>query len=244
VPAASYVEGGWSRSCSCAALVAVGVVLVVRWGGGPPEPSAACAVPERSALARLVRYAAITLAAGLGAGLVAAGAGGRLAMRLLAVTSPDVHGTFTEAGAVIGEITFGGTLGFVGFIGVAAGLLSGAVYALMLPALPHGRAGGLALGAILLVLAGARIDPLRAENVDFALLGPDWLAVALFTMLSLFQGMLVVALAGRLSRGAPLTPPVPLGGRALTAARIAAAVVVLAALPGFLGAVADIVWSA
>ena len=38
-------------------------------------------------------------------------------MRLLAITSPDAHGAITEAEATIGEITLGGTLGFVVFSG-------------------------------------------------------------------------------------------------------------------------------
>ena len=63
----------------------------------------------------------------LARGVLAAGAGGRLLMRLLAVTSPDADGQITEAGAEIGEITVGGTLAFVAFAGVAAGALAAAL---------------------------------------------------------------------------------------------------------------------
>ena len=45
-------------------------------------------------------------------------------MRLLAITSPDAHGAITEAEATIGEITLGGTLGFVVFVGLPAGAWS------------------------------------------------------------------------------------------------------------------------
>ena len=214
----------------CAALVALGLVLVVRWSG--LEPAAGTA--------RVPRYAATMALAGVGAGLLAAGAGGRLAMRLLAVTSPEVRGSTTEAGAVIGDITVGGTLGFVVFVGVAAGLLTAAVYALLYPLLPRGLAGGVVLGAVLLVLAGSRLEPLRADNFDFALVTPTWLAVLVFAVLALFQGMLAAAFAARLSRGRPLTPPLPRERRLLTVGRVAAAVVVLVALPGFVDAVADI----
>jgi hypothetical protein len=216
----------------CAALVGLGVVLVVRWGDA--DDGDAARRPARSPVVRLARYGAAMAAAGLAAGLLAAGAGGRLAMRVLALTSSDVRGSFTEGGAQIGEITLEGTLSFITFIGVTSGLLSGVLYAFLRPLLPRGYAGGVALGAILLVLAGSRIDPLRADNIDFALVGPDWLSVLLFTALALFQGMLVVALAGRLS------PWVPRAPRAVMAGRVAAAVVVLAALPGFVGAVGDI----
>jgi hypothetical protein len=183
-----------------------------------------------------LRYAGVCLAAGLGAGLIAAGAGGRLVMRLLAITSPDVEGAITEAEAAIGEITLGGTIGFVVFAGLPAGALMAVVYALAGPLVRHGRAGGLALGAILLVLAGT-VEPLRADNFDFNLVGPDWLSVLSFIALALFQGALVVALAARFSRGVPSLVP---SARVLLAGRLALAVVVLAALPFLATNVADI----
>jgi hypothetical protein len=214
----------------CALLVAGGVAAVVRWGSGPPAPSGSGW--------RLVRYGAIMAAAGLVGGLLAAGAGGRLAMRLLAVTSPGMQGQFTEAGQEIGVITLGGTVGFMVFAGLTSGLLTGGLYALAYPLLPRGRTGGLLLGAGVLVLAGAQIEPLRSDNFDFALVGPDWLAVLLFAALALLQGMVVVAVAGRLAGGAPLLPD---GVRRLTTAgRVAAGLVVLALLPAFAGAVSEI----
>ena len=225
----------------CAALVAVGVGVVARWGGRGQIPSSDESMRPRAPLVRLARYGAIMIAAGIVAGVLAAGAGGRLAMRLLALTSEGTSGMSTEGGAVIGDITVGGTLSFIAFVGVTSGLLTGLLAAIMLPLLPRGRAAGLALGMVLLVLAGSRLDPLRADNFDFALVGPDWLSVLLFAALALFQGMLVVALAAALS-GGELPSPVRLAAapRALVAGRVASAVVVLAALPGFVSAVADI----
>jgi hypothetical protein len=196
-------------------------------------------------VARLVRYALVMAAAGVGAGMLAAGAGGRLVMRVLALTSPEVHGATTEVGAVIGDVTLGGTLGFVFFVGLLTGLFSGLVGALLLPLLPRGRAGGLALGAALLVLAGSRVEPLRADNFDFVLVGPDWLSVLLFAAVALFQGMLVVALAGRMAgEGAPARPLVAGARRPVIAGRLVAAVAFLAVLPGFATSVADILTSA
>jgi len=204
----------------CVALVLLGGQIVLHHGGDrdrttPGWPS----------------YVGASLVAGAVAGVLAAGAGGRLMMRLLAETSPDAQGSLTEAGEKIGEITIGGTLGFIFFAGLPAGLLSGALYALVAPVLPRGRAGGIVLGVLLLVLAATRIDPLRSDNVDFLLLDPAWLAVLGFSVLALFQGMLVAALA-------PAPPAV--GSRALLFGRIAVAVVTLAALPGFVDATADI----
>ena len=115
-----------------------------------------------------------------------------------------------------------------------AGLLSGALYALVRPALPRGLAGGAVLGAMLLILVGTRLDPLP-DNFDFGLVGPPWLAVLAFSILALLQGMLTVVLAERWLPRAPAVLE-----RRTTATRIAAGAAVLVALPGFVGALADI----
>ena len=212
---------------ACVALALTGVAIVVRWGG-ESEPRAVS----------LPRQLAVAVAGGLLAGVLAAGAGGRLVMRLLAVTSPEAKGGITEAGETIGEITIGGTLGFIFFTGLGAGLVSGVLYALVRPVLPRGRLGGAILGALLVVLVGTRIEPLRSDNFDFALVGPDWLAVLSFSVLALFQGMLVVALASRWG-----SPPGGAPSRSVTVGRIGLAVVALAALPSFIAAVVDILSS-
>jgi hypothetical protein len=211
---------------ACSALVALGIALVV-WRGGAQDEGPEMGWP---------RHLAVSLGAGVAAGILAAGAGGRLVMRVLGATSPDVHGLTTEAGETIGEITAGGTLAFVLFAGVPAGLLSGAIYALLAPVLPRGRARGVLLGAVLLVLFATRIEPLRADSIDFLLLEPAWVAVAGFSALALFQGMLVAALA-------PPPSAVRRPGMVL-AGRIAVALVLLAALPGFVDATADILGGA
>jgi hypothetical protein len=94
---------------TCAALVATGVVFVVRWGAGASAPAV-----------RIARYVLLLPVAAVVSGVLAAGAGGRLVMRLLAATSPESHGEITEGAARIGDITVGGTLGFLAFVGVPA----------------------------------------------------------------------------------------------------------------------------
>jgi hypothetical protein len=126
-------------------------------------------------------------------------------MRLLAVTAgTDAQGQITEAEEIVGRITVDGTLGFVVFTGLFFGPVSAAAYLLVHRWLPAGWAGGLAFGVLLLVVAGTRLEPLRRGNPDFDLVGPGWLAVVAFTVLVVFHGMLVAALAGRLSRAVPL----------------------------------------
>ena len=202
----------------CVLAVLAGLVAVVRWGGltvePPPAPTRAPsgdpgdpAEPPPVALVVRRYLWAVNLAvvAGFGAGVLAAGAGGRLVMRLLAVTAGDgAQGRLTEADQVVGRISAGGTAGFVIFTALFFGTATGAAYLLVRRWLPAGRAGGLVYGALLLLLGGTRLEPLREGNPDFDLVGPGWVSVATFSALVLFHGMLVAALAGRASRAVPL----------------------------------------
>jgi hypothetical protein len=104
----------------------------------------------------------------------------------------------------VGRISVDGTLGFVVFTGLFVGLATGPLYLLVRRWLPAGRANGLVYGALLLVVAGTRIEPLRRGNPDFDLVGPGWVSVAAFAALVVFHGVLVAALAGRVSRAVPL----------------------------------------
>jgi hypothetical protein len=202
----------------CIALVLAGLVAVVRWGrlavAPPPMPEPDPADQTRRPPGLVLRcylwYLTVAVTSGLGAGILAAGAGGRLVMRLLAVTAgADAQGRVTEAEQLVGRITVDGTLGFVVFTGLFFGLASGLVYLLLHRWLPAGWVGGLAYGALLLVVAGTRLEPLRRDNPDFDLVGPGWLAVAGFAALVVFHGVLVAALAGRLSRAVPLLAASP-----------------------------------
>jgi len=123
---------------------------------------------------RYLWYVAVAMASGATAGILAAGAGGRLVMRLLAVTAgADAQGQITEAEEIVGRITVDGTIGFVVFTGLFLGLPSAAGYLLLRRWLPAGRAAGLAYGALLLVVAGTRLEPLPRGNPDFDLVGPS-----------------------------------------------------------------------
>ena len=206
----------------CVVLVLAGLAAVVRWGGLTVEPPHAPGPEARGAddpqergaddpppvglvVRRYLWAVNLAVAAGVGAGILAAGAGGRLVMRLLAATAGDgAQGQITEAAEVVGRISVEGTIGFVVFTALFFGSATGGVYLLVRRWLPAGRAGGLAYGALLLVLAGTRLDPLREGNPDFDLVGPGWLSVLAFSALVLFHGMLVAALAGRIGRLVPL----------------------------------------
>jgi hypothetical protein len=184
---------------ACGLLVLVGVAAVILWGGLAFRPVTEW--PGSTVGRRYLGNVTVAVAAGVGAGVLMAGAGGRLAMRLLAATAGDsAQGRVTEAEEVVGRITTGGTIGFVIFTALFFGLATGVLYMLIRRWLPAGRLGGLAYGGLLLVVAGTRIDPLRSENPDFDIVGPGWLALAVFSAIVLTHGMLVAALAGRFSR--------------------------------------------
>ncbi len=94
-------------------------------------------------------------------------------MRLLAATSPEARGRITEAGEVVGVISVEGTVALIIFGGLFAGGLAVAPYLLLRRWLQQGYLGGLGYGVLLLLLVGARLDPLRPDNIDFVVLGPD-----------------------------------------------------------------------
>ncbi|MEO6207739.1 MAG: hypothetical protein ABIP77_07275, partial [Candidatus Limnocylindrales bacterium] len=77
--------------------------------------------------------------AGLIVGVVLAGVGGRLVMRLATLLVPSADGAFTENGNRIGDITLGGTLGIVIGLGLLFGAVSGSVWVTIRRWLPATR---------------------------------------------------------------------------------------------------------
>jgi hypothetical protein len=190
-------------------LLLVGIVSVVVWGDDtvrPPEFDDA-AGPDSAALAarRYIWYLAVAVVSGVAAGLLVVGAGGRLIMRLLAVTAGEAaQGKVTEAEEIVGRITTSGSLNFIVVDAVIFSLPTGVLYVLVRRWLPGGRLGGLAYGALLFVVGATRAEPLRADNPDFDIVGPGWVAAIAFGTLVLLHGMLVAALAARYSRALPV----------------------------------------
>ncbi|KRE30210.1 hypothetical protein [Agromyces sp. Soil535] len=201
----------------CGALVAIALALCAVWGGErlvepefpPATPSGAAATTSRlrrhlDGLRLFGWWASMFLVVGTISGLLVTGAGGRLAMRLLAITSPEATGRLTEAGANVGEMTVEGTIAYLVFGGLPFAFASTALYLLVAPWLPRGRLAGPVFGLAAFILAAPFIDPLRADNVDFDIVGPGWLSVLVFAALAVVQGAFLAAFAGRLSRSLPL----------------------------------------
>lgn len=190
----------------CGVLVVAGLAAAVAWGGRPfQSPPTDESLTAGEVARRYAWYAAILYMAGIGAGITVGGPGGRLAMRLLAVTAgDDAQGRVTEAEEVVGRITVDGTIGFVLFMGIFGGVFAAGLYLLVRRYLPAGRLGALAFGLAGVVVIGTTVDPLRRDNVDFDVVGPGWLSVAVFSLVLVGFALTLAALAARLSTWLPL----------------------------------------
>jgi hypothetical protein len=135
---------------------------------GPHDPLAT----EPPSVPRALGVLASGNLAGLNAGLIAGGIGSRLAMRVLALTSPDAQGSITEADEVVGRITLEGTP-FILVAGAALGMGGGLAYVAMRRWLPS-RGAGLAFGLLMLAVSGRLLA--NPDNIDFVHLDPAWLA--------------------------------------------------------------------
>lgn len=146
---------------------------------------------------RVVRVAAGGLVGGLVSGLLVAGVGGRIAMRIVALQTPaGYQGLTTDDGATTGEITLLGSLGLIVFLALVGGM-GGLVYATVRTALPE-RRRPLAWGLLTGLVVGSMV--IHADGVDYAVLGSRWVSVALFAAVSAGYGAVAAHLSERLLR--------------------------------------------
>ena len=145
------------------------------------------------------RHVGLASIAGVISGLIVGGVLGRIAMRISGFAAgPNLVGVHTSNGNRVGEITFGGTLGLVLFVGIATGLLGGVVFAAIEPWLRRLRPWhGLAFGAALLATFGFTVlDPF---NFDFSRFGPLPLNLVMFAALFVLFGVCAAWTFDRLS---------------------------------------------
>jgi hypothetical protein len=170
-------------------------------------------------------------AAGALAGFVVGGIGGRLAMLLLRLTSPeDVLGVTSDDGFEIGVVS-ADTFQLLLATAMLGGI-NGVLYAAVRTALPERLRLPLWV-ALAVTLGGATI--VHEEGVDFTLLEPAGLAIALFVVLPGVAAAPVVLLVERWGDGEPwasrrLTLGVCLAALAGTFALGVAAIVAAGAL--------------
>jgi hypothetical protein len=137
-----------------------------------------------------VRLLSATIIIGAMSGAVIGGLGGRLAMRILFLTSDDaVKGLTSDDGFEIGRFSLSDTIGLVvvtTFIGVAAALL----YLLARPFVARlGRAATPTMAVFYGVIGGAML--VHTDGIDFTVLEPAALAMALFVAISAGFGAVV-----------------------------------------------------
>ena len=197
-----------------------------------PSPTEAAAAvttgpPLRADAKAVVWGLLVGAAAGAIAGFVVGGVGGRLAMLLLRLTSPDsVIGVTSDDGFEIGRITADTLELFV--ITTFFGAVSGLLYAVFRGAIPA-RLRLPLWTAFAALVGGANF--VHEDGVDFALLEPALLAIALFIALPGIAAAVVVVLVERWTASRE-----PWGDRRLTAL-----VVVASLAAGHLLAVAALV---
>jgi len=139
--------------------------------------------------------------AGLAAGLIVGGFGGRIAMRISgAMTDPGLASfARTENGNAIGEVTLGGTFAMFVFGAMVPSLAAGVLYGALRPWLaPLGAWRGPAFGLALLALGGSLI--LEPTNFDFRRFGSPQVNVLTFATLIVLLGVAVAWTAEMLER--------------------------------------------
>lgn len=120
--------------------------------------------------------------AGIVSGVVVVGAGSRLAMLVLRLTSPEwVNGLQSDDGFEIGRFTVAGTYSLLR-LGAFVGVLGSGLYVLVAPRLVG---PGWFRDSVLAVGSAAVVGSILVhdDGIDFAVLTPTWLAVALFVAL-------------------------------------------------------------
>lgn len=159
---------------------------------------------DDGAILAFARTVAIGALAGFVAGVMAGGAGSRIAMRITAIAAGDrFQGRITDFDAQVGDITAGGSI-FLIILGGSVGILGGLIYlALRRWLADAGRWKGLAFGVLLLAVFGSAV--ISADNPDFHRFGPPALNIGMFTSIFILFGLLVAPLFERIEHVLP--PP-------------------------------------
>jgi hypothetical protein len=140
-----------------------------------------------------------TVLAGIWLGALVGGVGGRLAMLVLRLSSPDtVHGVISDDGFLIGQVTLKGTYDLIG-LGAAIGVIGAVAYRWV----DHWLIGPRWFRQVTSALgAGAVVGSMlvHTDGVDFRLLRPPALAVALFVLIPAVFGFFIGPLEKVLAR--------------------------------------------
>jgi hypothetical protein len=135
----------------------------------------------RTALLRSARVLGTVTAVGVVTGWLVVGVVSRLAMFLLVELNPIADGLTSDDGFEMGTFTLVGSANLMFVVGTGLGVLGAGFYAAL-----RGLMTGPGWFRLLSVSLGAGVvvasQVVHADGVDFALLGPVWLAVGLFVL--------------------------------------------------------------
>ncbi len=140
--------------------------------------------------------------AGLLTGVLIAGIGGRIVMRVAALLVPAAAGQFTENGNRIGDITASGSLGLVLLAGLFFGLAGATVWVVVSPWIP-GAGLQRALLAMPIAVALTGVTLIQGRNPDFRVLQHDGATVALLLLLVAAAGLSISLFDSWLERRLP-----------------------------------------
>jgi hypothetical protein len=168
----------------------------------PPEPATLAGANserrEESITAAFAASAAITALAGAACGLVWGGIGGRIAMRVVFLTSSEhVRGLTSDDGFEIGTIS-GATVFLLIFTTILGGIAGIGVGILRMVTSGPTWAVALGTGVATAVSVGASI--VHTDGVDFRFLDPLWLTVGLFVLIPGLWGASVIVVIEQLLR--------------------------------------------
>lgn len=143
---------------------------------------------------RALRLAAVPLV-GAGLGALVGGVLGRLVMYGLSLLNPQASGRLSDDGFVMGRFTLAGSLSLL-LVGAFLGVVGGVVYVLV-----RGLLFGPGWFRVVCVGLGAGVpvgnQVIHVEGVDFTVLQPAGLSVALFLALPALYGVLLTLVVER-----------------------------------------------
>jgi hypothetical protein len=170
----------------------------------PPHDAAGVARPasapsrDESVLAAFAASGVIAAAVGVAAGLVWGGFGGRIAMRVVFLTSNEgVRGVTSDDGFTIGTIS-GASMFLLIFAAILGGMAGFGVGIIRM--VTAGPTWAVAIGTSLAAASFAGSGIVHTDGVDFRLLDPLWLTVGLFVLIPGLWGATVVVVTERLLR--------------------------------------------
>ena len=161
--------------------------------------------PPFDTFSGLARHITIAGFSGLIAGITVGGVGGRLFMRLSSFIADEAaQGRTTEAGFTVGEVTFGGTVELIIFIGILTGLFGAVFYVVLFPWLTWaGTWRGVAFGVTMFAAASATSDIMNTDNIDFFILKNEPILVGVIFLLFIGFGVVVDWMYRVIDRYAP-----------------------------------------